>query len=80
MTTYTQCLLRKPVTTGGIGYTQQTTWISSEYARMWTYIKLKIDGKWQDGWRVEGVYSTKDKDWVEDHEIDYRRQRKASDI
>ena len=59
---------------------EQTAWIPSKFARQWNNVNLKVNGKWQHNWVVEGVFTTKDKDWVEEHEIDYRKQRKASDI
>lgn len=64
-----QCKLKK-------GDTYQTIWIPEKYAKVGKYLKLKDD----DGWEVIIVGSKKDSKEVQRRSVDYRHQRKASDI
>lgn len=54
---------------------QQTdiVWIPTEFARTGRYIKIKVNGSWQDGWRVMKVYATQDADLVRGRARDYTR-------
>ena len=71
--TYTQCLMRK-------GNSYRSGWIPTSFAKYFTTIDLKIDGKWSKGWNIMHVGITVNNIYVEIHETDYKRQRKASDI
>lgn len=64
-----QCKLKK-----GDVYT--VVWIPEKYAKVGKYLKLKDD----DGWEVVEVCTKKDSKEVQKRSVDYRHQRKASDI
>lgn len=64
-----QCKLKR-------GDTYQVSWIPEKYAKVGKYLKLKDD----DGWEVIIVGSKKDSKEVQRRSVDYRHQRKASDI
>lgn len=61
---YSQCLLRH-------GNTTDVAWIDDVYAITGRPLKIKIKGRWQNGWNVEEVYSTRLADFVEAHERDH---------
>lgn len=63
---YSQCLLRR-------GDTIDVVWIESEFAFSDRPIKIKVDGKWQEGWKVDVVYATRTAEFVEAHVRDYTR-------
>ena len=44
------------------------------------FIKVKVDGKMEDGWKVIFVGIRKEAELVENKERDYLKQRKASDV
>lgn len=71
--TYTQVRLTR-------GNTHLTTWIPSQFAVCNRYLKLKVDGAWQDGWRVLSCGAEQPEEYVTAHERDYRTQREASDV
>jgi hypothetical protein len=73
MESYTQCLLIR-------GGDRCVAWIPSRFAILNKIVKLRFDGEWVDGWRVDHIYNTRDKEFIEYHERDYLKQRKASDI
>ena len=64
-----QCKLKK-------GDTYQVSWIPEKYAKVGKYLKLKDD----DGWEVIEVGTKKNSKEVQKRSVDYRHQRKASDI
>ena len=64
--TYTQCKLSKD---GYIGI----AWIPSEFAQLDKIVKVKIDDKWFDGYKILGVYNTLPKEKVESNSRDYRQ-------
>jgi len=64
-----QCKLQK-------GITFQYSWIPEKFAKVGNYVRLKDD----DGWKVVEVFSTMDSKKVQERSIDYRNQRKVSDI
>lgn len=57
---YTQCLLRK-------GLMFDTCWIPSEFATQGRVLKIRMGELklWSDGWIVERVYATSEKEVVE---------------
>ena len=69
MKNHCQCRLRK-------AFSYQTVWIPDKYAKIGNFVKLKED----DGWEVVGVYTKKDSKEVQKRSMDYKHQRKASDI
>ena len=71
--TYTQCILVKE-------NTSRVGWIPTEKAVLGKPIRLKIDGKWSSGWVVNVFGGTLPAKYVEEHERDFRNQRKASDV
>jgi hypothetical protein len=75
---YAQCLLTKAIEKGCL---KTIAWIPSEFAAKGRILKLKQeDGSWNNGWMVEEVYSMHDESFVLEHERDFTKQRKASDI
>jgi hypothetical protein len=72
MTSYTQCLLRRN------GY-YQVAWLPTKFAVLGATLRIR-DDEWEDGWVVEGRWTTMPEEYVRGHERDYRQQRKASDI
>jgi len=83
MENYTQCFLSKIIDTidgKEDGLVCTTAWIPEEYAVVDKLVKIKDNGVWSDGWNVRMVWTTRPKDWVEQHQRDYLHQRKASDI
>jgi len=53
-----------------------TTWIPEKYAKIGKFIKLKND----NGWEVIEIGDKKDSREVQERSMDYRNQRKVSDI
>lgn len=74
MQTYTQSKLKR-------GDEEQTAWIPTEFAVVNGVIQIRMeDSHWEDNWVVVETYSTREKGFVEEHERDYKKQRRASDI
>lgn len=58
-----------------------TTFIPSIFAHKDKTIKVKVDGKWDDGWKITDVYAAEfDEKYVNERSQDYKRTRKVSDI
>jgi hypothetical protein len=70
---YTQCKINKQEKF-------DIAWIPSRLAKIGKCIKIKYDNVWDNGWFVIDTYSTNTEDHVIEHEMDYRKQRRASDI
>lgn len=69
-----QCRLRR-------GNTQTTLWLPEKYAVKGSFVTLKQDGKWVDGWLVESVSeASMSCAEVRERSQDYKKQRQASDI
>ncbi len=64
-----QCKLRKR-------NEYQTTWIPEKYAKIGNFIRLKED----NGWEVIEIGNKKDSREVQERSMDYKNQRKVSDI
>jgi len=77
MKNYRQCFLSKTIDDC---FVCTTAWIPEEHAVLNKIVKIKDDGIWSDGWTVRILWSFKPKEWVEQHERDYLKQREASDI
>lgn len=74
-TLYTQCELSR-------GPRRQISWLPNRFAVQGSVVKLKDDGRWEDGWRVETAYHgvvLAHQELVERSQ-DYKRTRLASDI
>lgn len=71
--TYKQCRLKRQNTI-------MTSWIPAKFAKKGGYLKLKVDGVWQDGWQIIEVYGSIEEKVLRENEKDYLHQRKASDI
>ena len=71
---YKQCELKK-------GSLTEVAWIPAVKAIKGKSLRIKMDGEWQDKWVVMKIYDcTLDEDMVLANSLDYRNQRKASDI
>ena len=73
VTDYKQCLLKRK-------NTYRVGWIPVDKAVKGKLLKLKLDDKWSNGWEVVQLGITQAAFFVEAHEMDYKKQRKASDI
>lgn len=73
VTSYRQCLLKRKTT-------YRVGWIPVDKAVKGKLLKLKLDDKWSNGWEVMQIGMLHDAFAVEAHEMDYKKQRKASDI
>ena len=74
---YRQCLLARKIPEGEV---RQYSWIPEPFCVKGKTLKLKEDGVWTDGWKVLEAWEPKPAEWVEAHERDYTKNRKASDI
>ena len=70
---YTQCQLNKKDRF-------DIAWIPSKFALIGKFIKIKIDDIWDNGWKVVNTYSSNTENHILEHEMEYRKQRRASDI
>ncbi len=72
---YRQCRLRKKIAEET--YSTDTAWIPERFAKVNKYIKIKKDpGVWQ----VVKVFGRKKAEDIEAQEMDYKKQRKVSDV
>jgi squalene cyclase len=80
MELFAQCLLVKYLPNKR-GMLKTVSWLPIEFAESMRLLKLQNDdGTWSDGWMVQEIYGTHTKEFVLEHERDFARQRKASDI
>lgn len=71
---YRQCVLKKQSVT-------TTSWLPEKFAKQGKVLKLKNDGVWDNGWKVDQVGSRRVlEDEVRERSQDYKHQREASDI
>ena len=70
---YNQCLMKKDDV-------YRVGWIPSEFAQEGRILKLKLDNKWSNGWKVMQTGIIIDAQYAKAREMDYAKQRKASDI
>lgn len=60
---------------------KDTAWLPARFAVTGKTVKIKVDGAWQDGWRVVRVYPTAlPSAYVIARSWDYMETRRASDI
>ena len=71
--TYTQCYMKKKLTS-------RVGWIPTEFAKKNDVVDLKLNGKWSKGWTVVYTMSSASHEYIEAREMDYTKQREASDI
>jgi len=62
--TYTQCELVKQ-------NVFQVAWIPTQFAVVGKIIKIKENGRWNDGWKVKHIFGIRFFEDVEEHERDY---------
>ena len=75
---YHQCVLTRQ---NDSSFSARVSWIPEEFAILGRVVKLKAeDGIWVDGWKVGEVGARQEAAYVENHAMDHRRQRQASDI
>lgn len=72
-----QCCLEKEYKSGTIN---QVSWIPEQFAKIGKTLKLLNRDTWEDGWKVIAVGARQSKQERIDRALDYKRQRKASDI
>lgn len=70
---YRQCLLKK-------NNTYRVGWIPLEKAVKGKFLKILLEDGWVNGWQVIQVGVPHDATSVEEREMDYKKQRRASDI
>ena len=69
-----QCQIRK-------GDRRQVAWIPMKYAEPDRYIKIKVDGEWEDGWQVAFVGRTKmESKEIADRRNDHKNMKKMTDV
>lgn len=77
---YTQCLLER----NKKGATESMmSWIPSDIAKKGNLVNLKewpSDGDWTGPWEVVETFTKMSGDKVEQGELDYKHQRKVSDV
>ena len=78
MTYYKQCVLRRKGNTGKI---VTTVWIPENFAKTGKILKRKLEGMWDEGWKVIKVYSLRkaEESVLRDRDA-HLHQRKRSDI
>lgn len=79
---YTQCTLRRP-TDDPCVFAVTVSWIPSDCAQRGRTVRLKrwpSDEAWSEGWVVMHVGHKMAGDKVEANELDYKKQREASDV
>lgn len=71
-----QCLLRDA--TGG----QEVCWIESSLAVKGRPLRIKVDGKWEDGWAVTEVLGDFElaQSYLQERSRDHKSHRKATDV
>lgn len=75
---YVQCELHKMIDEDRCK--TDVAWIPEKYAKIGKVIKLKIDGVWEDGWKVVFLGAKSPAKEVEDKSRDYLKQRESSDV
>jgi hypothetical protein len=73
MSHHRQCKLVK-------GDATTVSWIPEKFAQEGEYLKLKDNGVWEDGWKVEFVGTKLPTKYVINRSQDHVHQREASDI
>jgi hypothetical protein len=75
---YVQCLLSKNFDDHKLYI---VSWIPKNYAIIGKTLKLKNDdGVWNFGWIVKEMFTEAEEEFILEHERDWAKQRRASDI
>jgi len=79
---YTQCKLRKPVKDKKDVFIMLVSWIPSKIAKIGNIVMLKEkrSDEWSEGWEVLETWLTKSENDVKNNEMNYKHQRKMSDV
>jgi hypothetical protein len=74
---YRQCLLCKKVKDKT---NQQTAWIPEKFSKIGSFVKIKTDNVWDDGWRVikRGKRATEKQ--IAIYSNQYKKTREVSDV
>lgn len=74
-----QCELRRA---SEKGYHQNIAWLPAEYAVEGKFVKLKTNGEWEDGWKVQTAYTNSPiaSEVIQERSRDYKNHRKATDV
>jgi hypothetical protein len=72
-----QCVLKKVTDFGSI---ELVSWIPEKLAKIGKFVKLKNEGKWEDGWKVIEVGARLSREDVEILEDAHRRHRDQTDV
>lgn len=71
---YRQCILKKTNQT-------QVAWLPEMFCKLYTYVELEINKKWEDGWKIIQVGTRRmSGSEVSEQSQEHKHQRKASDI
>ncbi len=62
------------------GKATTVSWLPEKFAEVDKFVKLKENGKWADGWKVDFVGTRLPSKYVINRSQDHINQRKASDI
>jgi len=77
MNYHRQCVLSHKI---GDGEEVKVAWIPEKFAVKGKYLELKEDDGWENGWQVMEVGVRQASEAVRERSLDYRNQRKASDV
>ena len=75
---YYQCRLKKMVELGQLSH--EVSWIPEKYAQKGRILKIKRNGRWDNGWEVINVWGKKSKEEIMERSRYHMYQRQASDI
>lgn len=54
---------------------RQVTWLPEQFAKVGMVLDLRDrEGEWEEGWRVDDVWTTATEEYVREHERDYKHQ------
>jgi hypothetical protein len=73
---FRQCELKKK---RGRGYSVIVRWIPEKYAQKDNTLDIKVDGKWQKGWKVTELYNRAPVWRLTEAERDHEKWRKVTD-
>ena len=77
---FKQCALSRLAREDRSRRIRQVTWLPEKFAKVGKILELKIsDEEWEEGWRVDEVWSSVSEEYVREHERDYLTQAEASD-
>lgn len=77
---FKQCALSRPRRDAVKYRIRQVSWLPEQFAKKGLVLDLKnVNGEWEEGWRVDEVWTAATQEYVREHERDYRHQAEASD-